>query len=485
MNFRIWHLFKAYPIIFCLATAIPAFAASPIPANQQGHGCHLPGFDQRLRCINVTVPADYQHPEGEKLTLHVTLAPSLREASHADPLFILAGGPGQAGSEILSLVDTAFRKARGTRDVIFIDQRGTGLSGKLDCESTQSLENASITEQEKVITQCMHKLNKQFASYNTENSARDLEQIRIALGYQTVNVWGSSYGTRLGQAYARLYPSSVRSLVLDAVAAPEQILFVWGHDAQAALDASFKHCIEDLGCKSAYPSLTTQFSALLQRVNNGEIKLDFYHPRTAKHIQMQLNPDRFVETIRTALYSADGASRLPFLIDSADKGNWNPFLAQMYSGSDDFTSNGPSIGLMLSVTCAEDIPRVTPAIVAEEEHNSFLKGLEVKQMPAWCRAVNVPPIPYKEPSIIATPVMLLSGALDPVTPPYRAASAARYMTHAQQFVVANVGHGVSQYGCAPTLLREFLDHPEQPVAAECLKDIPLNSFQIGAAGPHP
>jgi len=479
VKYRFWCVL---PVLFALA-GFP-ITASASAASQQGRSCHLPGYDQALRCITVTAPLDYQHPDGPTLALHVTLAPALREAARPDPLFVLAGGPGQAGSDILPILETAFRKIRATRDIVFIDQRGTGLSGKLDCDSKQALDESSIVEQDQLIAECMRKLNKPFAFYNTENSARDLEQIRIALGYQQINVWGVSYGTRLGQAYARLFPNRVRAMVLDAVAAPDQIIFAWGHDAQAALEATFKHCADDRDCHAAFPALPQQFADLLKRVNDGTIMLDFSHPRTAAHIKMPLTAERFAQTVRTALYSPDSASRLPFLINSAAQGNWEPFLAQMYSSSD-FSLDGPAAGLMLAVTCAEDIPRLTPAIVADEEHNSFLNGLEVKLVPNWCRSVNVPAIAYHTPTPITVPVLLLSGALDPVTPPYRAESAAEHMLHAQHFVVANAAHGVSQFGCAPRLLREFIDRPEQPLAAQCLKDIPRTDFQLNAAGPHP
>ena len=476
----------------CLTTFLPAIAlfgsasahAAPPGALQVGHVCHLPGYDQTLRCTDVKVPLDYHHPEGATLPLHITLAPALREGARPDPVFVLAGGPGQAGSDILPLLESSMRKLRATRDIVFIDQRGTGLSGKLDCDDTREVDDLDEAGQEQLIATCMHTLNKPFALYNTENSARDIEGIRTALGYGWINLWGGSYGTRLAQTYARLFPASARALILDGVVAPDQIIFVWGKDAQASLDATFKQCAADPGCHAAYPNLAQQFAGLLARVNAGGINLDFYHPRTAKRVQMQLRPGRFLQTVRTVLYSPDAANRLPFLIDSADKGNWNPFVAQMYSISD-FSLEGPAIGLMLSVTCAEDIPRITPEIVAEEERGSFLAGHEVKFLSHVCQTLGIPAIPYQEAGVINAPVLLLSGALDPVTPPHRAEEAAKHMTRAQPFVVENGGHIVSQSGCAPRLLREFLDMPNTPLQAACLKDIPRNGFQLGAAGPHP
>lgn len=463
--------------------AATAVSASP-PAAPQSRTCHLPGHDRPLRCIGVTVPLDYGQPAAEQITLHVTVAPAFREPARPDPLFVLAGGPGQAGSDILPLLDSTFRKVRATRDIVVIDQRGTGLSGKLDCDSTRSLDEAPITEQEAVVEACMRSLRKPFRVYTTDHAARDIDRVRAALGYGAVNLWGASYGTRLAQAYARRFPDAVRALVLDGVASPEQIVFVWGRDAQTALDTMFDHCEADSGCRAAYPALRREFGALTAQVGGGKVKLDFRHPRTAARTELQLHPSGFLQAIRTALYSPQTRNRIPFMIDSASKGNWAPFLAQMYSISDTASAR-PAIGLMLSVVCAEDMPRLTPAIVADEERNSFLAGWEVKIIPQWCRFVDVPPVRPQAPAAIRAPALLLSGALDPVTPPHRAEEAARHFTQAQQFTVRNAGHIVSTLGCAPRLLREFLDRPARALDAGCLNDIPPTHFQLGPAGPQP
>jgi pimeloyl-ACP methyl ester carboxylesterase len=469
----------------CLAShAAENTVRAALPAGPQSRACHLPGHDEPLRCVDVTVPLDYGQPSGDRIRLHVTVAPAFRNPAQPDPLFVLAGGPGQAGSDILPLLDSTFRKVRATRDIVVVDQRGTGLSGKLDCDSTGTLEEAPIEEQESMVAACLRGLKRPFRFYTTDNAARDIDRIRSALGYRAVNLWGASYGTRLAQVYARRFPDAVRALVLDGVASPEQIVFVWGGDAQAALDTLFQHCEADNGCRAAYPALRRQFAALAEQVGGGKVRLDFRHPRTAARTELQLHPSGFLQAIRTALYSAQTRNRIPFLIDSASKGNWAPFLAQMYSIGDTAAAH-PAIGLMLSVVCAEDIPRLTPAIVAEEERNSFLAGWEVRIIPRWCRFVDVPPVQAQAPTMIQAPALLLSGALDPVTPPHRAEAAARHIAHAQQFTVRNAGHIVSTLGCAPRLLREFLDRPESTLDASCLKDIPPTYFQLGPAGPQP
>lgn len=474
-----------WALLIAALAAQPAWAATP-PAHtgMQSRSCHLPGHGEPLRCISLAVPLDYAQPEGEQLQLHVTVAPAFREPARADPLFVLAGGPGQAGSDILMLLDSTFHKVRATRDIVMIDQRGTGLSGKLDCEQTRALDEQAVDRQEQIVESCIRSLNKPFRFYTTDNAARDLDRIRVALGYASVNLWGASYGTRLAQTYARSFPSRVRTLALDGVASPDQIIFVWGRDAQTALDTLFDHCDADSGCRGAYPSLRKQFAALAAEVGGGKVRLDFRHPRTAARTHLQLHPSGFLQTIRAALYSAQTRNRVPFLIDSASKGNWAPFLAQMYAIGD-ATAARPALGLMLSVVCAEDIPRLTPEIVAEEERNSFLAGWEVRVIPQWCRFVGVPPVRPQPPAMIEAPALLLSGALDPVTPPHRADAAARHIAHAQRFTVRNAGHIVSTLGCTPRLLREFLDRPTQPLDAACLKDIPPTHFQLGPAGPQP
>jgi pimeloyl-ACP methyl ester carboxylesterase len=306
--------------------------------------------------------------------------------------------------------------------------------------------------------------------------------VRRALGYGKVNVWGGSYGTRLAQAYARLFPGGVRALVLDGVAAPEQVIPAGGRDGQAALDKLFDQCAQDAACRKAYPNLRGEFAALTERVAPG-LKLSVADPRTAQQVDVTMTRARFLRTVHNMLYAPADARRLPFLVHSAYQGRWEPFVARR-NLANDFSSEGSSALLLhLAVVCAEDVPRLTPELRAADA--ALLTRAVVERIPALCEAMHVPAAPYRAPGTIEAPALLLSGALDPVTPPHRAASAARRMTHAQQVVVANAGHGVAQLGCAPRLLREFLDHPQQKLDTACLAEIPAPTFQLGSAGPQP
>ncbi|HEV7814238.1 MAG TPA: alpha/beta hydrolase [Janthinobacterium sp.] len=435
--------------------------------------------------MSIAVPLDHDKPDGPFLTLHVTLAPAFRETAKADPLFLLAGGPGQAGSDILPLLESTFRRARATRDIVLIDQRGTGLSGKLDCDSKNDEAGTSDRQLAEEVRHCVARLKQPLAMYTTAAAARDIETVRRALGYGKINLWGGSYGSRLAQVYARLFPASVRSLILDGVAAPEQIIPAGGRDAQAALDALFKLCAADAACAKTYPGLKSEFAALTALVARGGVPVSLPDPRTAAPVQLTIDRTRFVATIHAVLYSAIDSRRLPYLIHSAYLGNWAPFLARS-NLANDFSADGEvAYGLHLAVTCAEDAPRLTPQFLNEDAGASFLAAPLIRRVTALCDLIKVPAVPWRAPGMIEAPALLLSGALDPVTPPRRAVAAARYMPHAQQVVVQNAGHGISTLGCAPRLLREFLDRPERPVAAACLGEIAAPSFQLGNAGPQP
>jgi pimeloyl-ACP methyl ester carboxylesterase len=468
-----------------LALAIAALTATTAQAAAtiKPRSCHMPGVEEALRCF--TVPVALERPGGTTLPLHVTVAPAFREAARADPLFILAGGPGEAGSDVLPLLSTAFRRVRATRDIVLIDQRGTGLSGRLDCPSRPEHETMAEAQLDQEMLDCIAAAKKRqpLSAYTTANAARDIEQVRLALGYGKINVWGGSYGTRLGQAYARAYPASVRSLVLDGVAAPEQVIPAGGRDSQTALDNLFAACARDAACKEAYPNLRAEFTALSARVDKGDVVIAMDDPRTAIPGKVEMSSARYEGAIHSILYSAADTRRLPFLLHNAFLGRWEPFVARRNLANDFSADGSAAMVLHLAVVCAEDVPRMTPALLASDA--GVLTRRLAQRIPAICKAVDVPPVAWKEPTTIAAPALLFSGAMDPVTPPHRAVSAAKWMTHARHIVVANAGHGVSQLGCTPRLLRTFLDNPDQPLDAKCLDEIPAPSFQLGSAGPQP
>jgi pimeloyl-ACP methyl ester carboxylesterase len=472
---------KSILFLGALLATLPAAKAAPA-APAQTRSCHLPGVEEALRCLTLPVPLEPGKPA--TLNLHVTIAPALRQGARPDPVFVLAGGPGEAGSDVLPLLSTAFRRVRATRDIVFIDQRGTGLSGKLECPSNLDEDvKLSDLEADAAMRRCIAASKAPFAAYTTAAAARDIDAVRRALGFGRINLWGGSYGTRLAQTYARAYPGAVRTLTLDAVVAPGQVIPAGGRDAQAALDQLFAQCAQDAACARAYPNLRAEFDALVGKLDAGPLTLNLPDPRTARQVDVTMTSARLLGTVHNMLYSPADARRLPFLVHSASEGRWQPFVARRNLAADFAAEGSPATLLHLAVVCAEDMPRLTPALAASDA--SPLTRALGDRLRGLCRAMNVPAVPAVPLTRIAAPALLLSGALDPVTPPRRAQDAARFMDHAQLLTAPNVGHGVSQLGCAPRLLRAFLDRPEAKVDGACLNEIPAPTFQLGSAGPQP
>ncbi len=469
---------------FTLALPLLFAVASAGAATQAGRICHLPGAEESLRCTDIPVPLDYANP-AKTITIHTTIAPALREAARGDPLFVLAGGPGQAGSDVVPVLQSAFRRIRATRDIVLIDQRGTGKSGKLDCKSPPDVDTMTEEQLDIEMRRCVESIKAPYGLYTTDAAARDIEKVRLALGYKQVNVWGGSYGTRLAQHYARLYPASVRTLILDGVAAPDQVIPAGGHDAQAALENTFRLCEKEAACARTFPALRSEFASLHAKLAQGAVTVTMADPRTAAIRPVTISLRRFAATVHRVLYSQADAHTLPFLIHSAFNGRWEPFIARSNRDSDFSTDGSMSGPLYLAVVCAEDYPRLTPQLAADDMRGAFLGTAHAAQLAALCPVVNVKPVAYPAPARIDAPALLLSGAQDPVTPPRRAEAAAKLMKSAQHYVVQNAGHIVSPLGCVPRLMREFLDTPEKRLDAKCIDEIPAPTFQLDSAGPQP
>ncbi len=430
------------------------------------------------------MPSYYDRDGADKLTVFVTIAPSIKEYAKADPLFVLAGGPGQAGSEITTLVDNAFRKIRQNRDIVFIDQRGTGRSGKLLCAQADQIDELPPVHQDAAIAQCLREIPGDKNAYSTANAARDIDTIRQTLGYTQINVWGGSYGTRLAQAYARLFPDNTRSLILDGVASPQQLVGEWGRDGQASLDALFEQCRNDKSCAQTFPQLQQQWQQLLTAVSGDQFTIRFTHPRTGAQQTEVLTHNAFTEVIRGMLYDTRSRARLPIVISRAADADWGPFMQNALSASD-FSTQKMAFGLTFSVLCGEDLHRVDDTVLAHEKQSSFLRDTTLRKWTGHCSLLNITRRETLDRSIIATPTLMLSGALDPVTPPTRAEEAKQFIPQAQHLIVANAGHIVSHMGCAPTVLKQFVDEPTTAVTASCLSELKLPSFVLNNAGAAP
>jgi pimeloyl-ACP methyl ester carboxylesterase len=398
------------------------------------------------------------------LRLHVAVAPALSPNPEPDPLFILAGGPGQGASDTAPVLMPLLERIRRDRDVVFVDQRGTGKSHPLQCE----LEDPQADLGTRLLAQfdpervraCAAELSKtsDLRRYTTLSAVEDLDEVRAALGYPRVNLWGGSYGTRVALAYMRRFPERVRTAALDGVA-PLQLLLPLdaAEDAERALGLLFDHCGKDPACSSRYPALGERFAQLLGRLEAQPARTLLPHPLTGEPVELEIRRDGLAGLVRTLLYQAEATTLLPFTVDRALGGDFRPLAAQaeLVSAS---LEGMLSVGLFFSVLCSEDVPFIPPDRLARAGEGTFLGGRVVRELVEACQLWPSEPVApdFRQPVYSELPVLMLSGELDPITPPHWAELAGQTLPKAVHVTLAGHGHGTMVHACARRLVERFV-----------------------------
>lgn len=459
-----------------LAAASPAAARSARPPQLPLAPCHLsaPGSADRLpaRCGTLEVPEDWDRPGGRTLRLRVAVIAAEDPRGPADPVVLLAGGPGQAATEAYPAVAPAFARLRRDRDVVLLDQRGTGGSARLDCPELDApgagdLEGDAATARR--VAACAAALSRRadLTRYGTDAFVRDLDRAREALGYDRLNLVGFSYGTRAALVYARTFPARVRTMVLDGVVPVDRV--VGGDfepDVERALDLMFRRCDADPGCHGAFPHLRSRVAALVADLARRPRKVAARHPRTGKPVELEIGAGEVRRVVVGFAYAGETTALVPVTLDAATRGDLAPLAGQALMFSEEVRS-AISRPLQLCVLCSEDIPFLAPARAAaaraasrQPEPASFLGGPgEIAHAfrtacAAWPHVAV--PASWKEPVRSDVPALLLSGGADPVTPPEWAERAARTLPNARSVVLDGQGHGVMFRGCLPRLAAEFV-----------------------------
>ena len=445
--------------------------------------CRLPGVDAAVLCGTHEVWEDRDAKAGRRITLHVAVIPARLRAKDPDPIVVLAGGPGQGAIALAPQVMPLFSRLNDSRDIVLLDQRGTGFSHPLDCEDDDDSPLQSLFEDaipEKAVRRCLESLDADPRQYTTVVAVADLDEVRAALGYDKVNLWGGSYGTRMGLEYIRRHPQHVRSAVLDGVApAGMKLPLSFVADGGAALERLLEACAAEALCRRSYPDLRETIARLRGQLARLPARVAIHDPRTGERQAITVNENVFLSGLFRPLYVPELASLLPYGVTAAASGDFDPLLAQNLEFADDVAEN-LSLGMHLSVVCTEDIPRITREDFAAVSRSFFGHALVddfIRACGIWPRG-RVPDEFYA-PVRADTPVLILSGGIDPATPPRHGALVARTLPNARHLVAPQLGHGVSLHGCAPRLIDSFV---RKASAAEldpsCLERIPRPLFVL-------
>lgn len=406
------------------------------------------------------------------------VVPARNGAASADALLLLTGGPGQGAASLARAMLARTGSMRDTRDVILIDQRGTGASNGLFCEPPASAAAIAgkIFDVERLAA-CRDRLSARadLTRYTTSDSAADYAIVLDTLGVRQVNVWGVSYGTRLGYELARRFPGRVRTLILEGVVPVD---FAWptngAPDLEAALNAVIDDCASDAACAAAYPTLRADVTAAFVRLDRDTAAVTVTDPATQTPVRVQFSSADLAYSVRGILYGAE-AARLPADFRDAAGGRFEAF-AQALVTRQRALDEQIADGVLFGVYCAEDLPFVDWTAAYAAAAGTRIGGYLLDEYRRGCSVWPRGSIPdaFRTPAVVTVPALLFSGRRDPVTPPRTAEDAARVLPRSRRLTWRYAGHGVdgipALVACRTQVVSDFLDTADPArVDASCVQ----------------
>lgn len=489
------------------AAAPPTAPRAPLPTRVAGPG--VPGAFEPVACMfalpegyvqgrNVdcgylVVPEQRDRSDSRTIRLAVAIFHPEGGATRPDPVVYLSGGPGGSALETLRYdFEGAFGAVLATgRDVIVYDQRGVGRSEPaLDCPGVESLgwevadreiagralTPADITDLYVIaFDRCAAELREQadLTAYHSAASAADLVALRRALGYDELNLWAASYGTRLALTLMRDHPDGIRAVLLDSVYPPDVDLLTEGPgNAQRAFDRFFASCEANTVCSATYPDLRGTFDAVVAQLNADPATRPITNTWTGESVPAVLTGDSMVGLVFQVLYDSELRLALPRLIAGAHAGEFDEL--DVFRSALASRGSAMSVGMTYAVQCREEFAFSSEAAFAEAlaAHPAFAGlyaiagGMAFRVCESW-GAGAAPPL-ENEPVRSDIPALLLSGAFDPVTPPRWATHAAETLSRATAYEIPWAGHGPSlSPGCAQDTWLAFLADPAQAPDNAC------------------
>ncbi len=454
-------------------------------SNLTLENCHLGEIRSKVQCGKLIVPENYAKPEGDTITVNFAVLPAIDDSEYKTPLMFLAGGPGQAAVELATGLNRVFKEVRKTRDIILVDQRGTGESSALKCDfeavdSVYSLRADALDPQE--VKDCVAQFKGDVSQYNSENAIRDFDAVRTALDHEKINIYGGSYGTRAGLVFMRMFPESLDSVVLDSVGPIEVPIGMFGQSGARSFNLLVDNCKKSESCNKAFPNLAQEFQAVKQRLAKEPVTVEIQHPRLGTPTKFLIDVAKFTGNLRFQLYGMEGRSMVPLVIHQAYLGNYQPLQGLIARNEGDqlvYT------GLLFNIVCNEDLPRVSEQARLADADNNFDGGGSHLAWDMVC-----PFFPKYRPSedfyqsvTADIPTLILSGNLDPVTPPSNGDYSAKTLPNSHHIVVENASHTVAMSTCASDIINEFLTTKSPKTLDEsCLADVPQETFMTSVNG---
>ncbi len=446
--------------------------------------CHIPNLTKDASCARFEVFEDRAAKSGQKIALNILILPALAAKPAPDPVFVLGGGPGQGAVSQVKTGGDYLIKPRRDRDIVFIDQRGTGESNPLHCNFVRNKDEMAGYFAEGMTSEnlraCRAELEKKanLTLYTSTIAMDDLDEVRAALGYDKINLLGGSYGTFAAFVYIRQHSDRVRAALLEGVTPVDAKIYLpFAKGVEHSLERMFSDCAQDKECKRAFPNLRTEFKELTAKLEKQPAAFEAANPFNQRREQITLSRAMFAEQVRFMLYAPIYWRWLPILIHEANNSNFGPFASIAYVNARGLVDQ-IARGMQLSVTCAEDIPFITEDEIkrntAETFYGDYRIRTSIKACEQWPRGKVA--ASFSEPVKSDLPILMVTGDLDPVAPPWLAAGALRFLPNSRQITIPSTGH-FFRFECVDDLFSEFLSKGSaEGLDDSCVKQIERPPF---------
>lgn len=484
-------------LLLSLALLAPVLAGAQEPAPQPAPKrtihekltpCKIEGLDEEVLCGTLPVWENRTAKTGRKIDLAMVVLPAQSPNPAPDPVFYINGGPGYSSTAAASGFGQFLGEIRKQRDLVFVDQRGSGQSHPLKCPLPGGEDNLQGLLGDlfpiEILRSCLPGLQAKadLTQYTTAIAMDDLDEVREWLGYERINVFGGSYGTRAAQAYMRQHPEHVRSAILAGVMTADARMPLYiARQTQESIEKLFDDCMNEESCRTAFPDLRNEFRAVIERLRSGPVRQTVPHPKTGQPIELSIGHGPFTTTLRSMQYSPFKSIRIPLYIHRAAQGDYAPMIREALEY---FNDTEWAIGQYLSITCVEDVARFGPQDVPAQIAGTYQGDDRIRQQVAACSFWPKAQVPadFWDPVRSTAPTLILTGWLDPATPPEWAVEVNRQLPNSLNVVIRDASHGpggLANVMCYPKLITDFVANGT-PVGLDtsCTKEMKRPAFLV-------
>jgi pimeloyl-ACP methyl ester carboxylesterase len=429
-----------------MTSCAPAPGSRPITSGP----CQEPWTDASAQCGTISVLENRDAKSGRSIEIAYVVLPRVAGAPDADPVVLLAGGPGQPSAGLAGIA-RLLEPIRQHRDLVLFDGRGTGASHPLDCPvdvTTRPADAFGHVFDRDVLGRCRAALEatSDLQQYTPARTAEDLDELRVARGYSRLLLWGASYGTHIALTYMQRFPEHVAAAVLDSVAPPGMSPYLSSAtNVDRSIHAVFARCAQEPRCHQQFPALDEDLNKLTNELRRGPLPA-IVATGSGVPISIKMTAGDFGYAMRGILYANAGNRDLPGMIHrAAELGDLSEFAQRYWQRAVSFTGDF-SLGLHLAMICAEDMPQMTDADLERETSGTILGRYLADEYRQSCGVLGIPASPRTSLAPRRIPTLLVTGEFDPVTPPSFAEKTAETLPMSRVIVVPGAGHGVTP-GC--------------------------------------